>query len=146
MFLNELNIIESKAFVNLVRELANLDEIFAKEEEKLIEEYIDELTLRDQDIEKQSLEEIKDVFNSSTDRIKKIVFFELIGLALVDGEFEHKEEVFLKELAHDFNISFSRMLAFVDFFRNIKSVYDFTVVDYESKIKLIKEYAERLVS
>jgi hypothetical protein len=50
------------------------------------------------------------------------------------------------DLAQDFNISVSRYLACLDFFNNVKSIYNFTTVDYESKILRLKEDAERIIS
>lgn len=146
MFLNELSKKEAMAFINLVKEFANIDEIFAKEEKGLIEEYTKELALESENIKTFSMAEIEEVLKDSTERAKKIIYFELVGLALVDGEFEHKEKVFLNNLAYSFNIGLSRRLEFIDFFRHVKSVYDFTVVNYDNKIELLKEHAERLLA
>lgn len=145
MFLNELNSQEAEAFINLVKDLAAMDEIFAKEEESLIEDYIDELLLKGKEIKRTSLKETRESLKLSSDRIKKIIYFELTGLALADGEFESKEENFLKDMAHEFNISASKVRGFLDYFKNVKSIYDFTTVDYESKISLLKEEAEALL-
>ena len=41
MFINEFNKEESIGFVNLVNQLSNIDNKFAKEEEKIVEEKID---------------------------------------------------------------------------------------------------------
>lgn len=146
MFLHELNKEESIAFINLVKEFANIDEIFAKEEENLIDDYTKELSLEECNIDKLTLEEVEETLKNSNERAKKIIYFELVGLALVDGEYEHKEKVFLNNLAYSFNISLARRLEFMDFFRHVKSIYDFTVVDYDSKIELLKEHAEKLLA
>jgi tellurite resistance protein len=146
MFLHELNKKESIVFINLVREFANIDEIFAKEEENLIEEYIKELELDGDEIYKLTLEEVEELLKESSERAKKIIYFELVGLALVDGEYEHKEKVFLNNLAYSFNIGLARRLEFMDFFRHVKSIYDFTVVDYDNKIELLKEHAEKILA
>jgi tellurite resistance protein len=146
MFLHELNKKESIVFINLVREFANIDEIFAKEEENLIEEYIKELELDGDEIDKLTLEEVEELLKESSERAKKIIYFELVGLALVDGEYEHKEKVFLNNLAYSFNIGLARRLEFMDFFRHVKSIYDFTVVDYDNKIELLKEHAEKILA
>lgn len=146
MFLHELNKEESIAFINLVKEFANIDEIFANEEKKLIDDYIKELSLEECDVYKLTLEEIEKTLRDSSDRVKKIIYFELVGLALVDGEYEHKEKVFLNNLAYSFNIGLARRLEFMDFFRHVKSIYDFTVVDYNNKIELLKEYAEKILA
>ena len=146
MFLHELNKEESIAFINLVKEFANIDEIFANEEKKLIDDYIKELSLEECSFDKLTLEEIEKTLRGSSDRVKKIIYFELVGLALVDGEYEHKEKVFLNNLAYSFNIGLARRLEFMDFFRHVKSIYDFTVVDYNNKIELLKEHAEKILA
>lgn len=146
MFLHELNKEESIAFINLVKEFANIDEIFANEEKKLIDDYIKELSLEECNVYKLTLEEIEKTLRDSSDRVKKIIYFELVGLALVDGEYEHKEKVFLNNLAYSFNIGLARRLEFMDFFRHVKSIYDFTVVDYNNKIELLKEHAEKILA
>ena len=146
MFLNELNKEEAVAFINLVKEFANVDEIFAKEEKTLIADYIKELSLKEEEVKELTLAEIEIILKNSTDRAKKIIYFELVGLALADGEYEHKEKVFLSDLAYSFNIGLSRRLEFMDFFKHVKSIYDFTVVDYDNKIELLKEHAEKLLA
>lgn len=146
MFLHELNKEESIAFINLVKEFANIDEIFANEEKKLIDDYIKELSLEECNVYKLTLEEIEKTLRDSSNRVKKIIYFELVGLALVDGEYEHKEKVFLNNLAYSFNIGLARRLEFMDFFRHVKSIYDFTVVDYNNKIELLKEHAEKILA
>lgn len=146
MFLHELNKEESIAFINLVKEFANIDEIFANEEKNLIDDYIKELSLEECNVYKLTLEEIEKTLRGSSDRVKKIIYFELVGLALVDGEYEHKEKVFLNNLAYSFNIGLARRLEFMDFFRHVKSIYDFTVVDYNNKIELLKEHAEKILA
>ncbi|WP_238907331.1 hypothetical protein [Clostridium sp. YIM B02506] len=146
MFLHELNKEESIAFVNLVKEFANIDEIFANEEKNLIDDYIKELSLEECNVYKLTLEEIEKTLRDSSDRVKKIIYFELVGLALVDGEYEHKEKVFLNNLVYSFNIGLARRLEFMDFFRHVKSIYDFTVVDYNNKIELLKEHAEKILA
>ena len=46
MFLNELKKDEAIAFLELVNQVANVDEVFAKEEKELIEDYKEELKLK----------------------------------------------------------------------------------------------------
>ena len=86
MFLTELNTEEASAFLSLVTQFAKVDETFAKEEKRLIYDYLDELSLKEEDIKNLSYEEIINVLKKSKNRIKSIVYFELVGLALVDGE------------------------------------------------------------
>ena len=59
MFLEELNIGESAAFINLVKKLAMIDRVFAKEEKKLLKDYKNELNIKDKDIKEMSFDDIQ---------------------------------------------------------------------------------------
>ncbi|MEO2507106.1 hypothetical protein ABHA01_04855 [Clostridium paraputrificum] len=145
MFLTELNTEEANAFLSLVTQFAKVDETFAKEEKRLIDEYLDELNLKEEDIKNLSYEEIINVLKKSKNRIKSIVYFELVGLALVDGEYGDKEIDFLDKIAVSLDIRRDKKIAFANYFFNFKEIYDFSVVEAESKIELLKEEAEALL-
>ena len=142
MFLTELNKEEASAFLSLVTQFAKVDETFAKEEKRLINDYLDELNLKEKDL---SYEEIINVLKKSKNRIKSIVYFELVGLALVDGEYGDKEIDFLDKIAVSLDIRRDKKIAFANYFFNFKEIYDFSVVEAESKIELLKEEAEALL-
>ena len=145
MFLTELNTEEANAFLSLVTQFAKVDETFAKEEKRLIYDYLDELSLKEEDIKNLSYEEIINVLKKSKNRIKSIVYFELVGLALVDGEYGDKEIDFLDKIAVSLDIRRDKKIAFANYFFNFKEIYDFSVVEAESKIELLKEEAEALL-
>ena len=145
MFLTELNTEEASAFLSLVTQFAKVDETFAKEEKRLIYDYLDELSLKEEDIKNLSYEEIINVLKKSKNRIKSIVYFELVGLALVDGEYGDKEIDFLDKIAVSLDIGRDKKIAFANYFFNFKEIYDFSVVEAESKIELLKEEAEALL-
>ncbi|MDB2112200.1 TerB family tellurite resistance protein [Clostridium paraputrificum] len=145
MFLTELNKEEASAFLSLVTQFAKVDETFAKEEKRLINDYLDELNLKEKDIKDLSYEEIINVLKKSENRIKSIVYFELVGLALVDGEYGDKEIDFLDKIAVSLDIRRDKKIAFANYFFNFKEIYDFSVVEAESKIELLKEEAEALL-
>ena len=75
MFLRELNKNESISFLQLVNEVANIDEVFAKEEKNLIEDYKKELGLVNFEIKRTSYEEIMNELKKSTYRNKLIIYF-----------------------------------------------------------------------
>lgn len=145
MFLTELNTEEASAFLSLVTQFAKVDETFVKEEKRLIYDYLDELSLKEEDIKNLSYEEIINVLKKSKNRIKSIVYFELVGLALVDGEYGDKEIDFLDKIAVSLDIRRDKKIAFANYFFNFKEIYDFSVVEAESKIELLKEEAEALL-
>jgi tellurite resistance protein len=146
MFLNELTKNEGIAFMQLVKGLANSDEVFAKEEKKLYSEYIEELNLNESEIPEIKSDAIYENLKSSSERCKNIIYFELIGLALIDGEYDEKEVAFLEEVGEKLEIKRNKRISFANYFYNFVDVYGFSVVEAESKIALLKEQAEKLLA
>lgn len=142
MFLKELNKDEANAFLNLVSIFARIDNEFAKEEKALLDEYKEELGLVDSGIKEMVYEDIIESLKASTDRARRIIYFELVGLALVDGEYEDEEVDFLEKIAAEFNIPRAKRIAIANYFYNFTDVYNFTTVDAENNIELLKEQAE----
>lgn len=145
MFLNELDNYQAVAFVNIVNEFAKIDNILAKEEKYLVNDYLEELKLTQEEIGSLNHYEAMEVFVKSSERIKSIVYFELVGLALVDGKYEDEEVDFLDEIAKKLEISRAKRIAFANYFFNFTEIYKFSVIDAESKIKLLREEAEKLL-
>lgn len=142
MFLKELNKDEANAFFNLVSIFARIDNEFAKEEKVLLDEYKEELGLVDSEINEMVYEDIIESLKSSSDRAKRIIYFELVGLALVDGEYEEEEVDFLEKIAAEFSIPRAKRIAIANYFYNFTDVYNFTTVDAENNIEFLKEQAE----
>lgn len=145
MFLKELDKKESKLFINLVKLLAKVDEIFVQKEEDLIKEYILELGLENEHIEEIGFEACIEALSTTSKRNKNIIYFELVGLALVDGNYDEKELEFLNKTALSFNINKDKQEAYVNYFKNVKDAYECTVVEYESKLKRLEEEALKLL-
>ena len=146
MFLNELSKNEGIAFMQLVKGLANSDEVFAKEEKRLYNDYLEELSLNESEIEEINLDSIYEKLKDSSERCKNIIYFELIGLALIDGEYDEKEVAFLEEVGEKLEIKRNKRISFANYFYNFVDVYSFSVVEAESKIALLKEQAEKLLA
>ena len=105
MFLNELNKSEGIAFLQLVKALANIDNCFEKEEKQLYNDYLQELNIKDEEVAECNLSLVYEDLKESAQRVKNIIYFELVGLALVDGEYEIEEIDFLEEVGQKLNIS-----------------------------------------
>lgn len=146
MFLNELSSEESGAFINLVNQFANIDDVFAKEEKELIKDYLEELNLTADKVNPLNYDEVINELKKGSNRVKSIVYFELVGLALVDGDYGDKEIDFLDKIAIGLDIKRNKKIAFANFFFNFKEIYNFSVVEADSKIKLLKEEAELLLA
>ncbi|WP_297427160.1 hypothetical protein [Clostridium sp.] len=147
MFLNELNKTEGIAFMQLVKSIANSDNTFAQEEKNLFYDYLEELNLQENEIpDCLDLNSIYVTLKDSSERKRNIIYFELIGLALIDGEYDEKEVSLLEEIGENLEIKRSKRIAFANYFYNFVDVYSFSVVDAESKIDLLKEQAEKLLA
>lgn len=145
MFLEELNRVEAVTFINLVKKLAMVDKVFAKEEKQLLKDYQKELKIKEEDLRDMSLDDIEAELRNSSDRIKMIIYFELVGLALVDGKYDEKEIDFLDDVAEKLTIARSKKIAVANYFYNFKEVCNFAVIDSSSKIDLLREQAELLL-
>lgn len=145
MFLNELNKSEGIAFLQLVKALANVDNCFEKEEKQLYDDYLQELNIKDEEVEDCDFSLVCKSLEKTAQRIKNIIYFELVGLALVDGEYEIEEIDFLEDVGQKLNISRDKKISFANYFYNFVDVYNFSTVDAESKINLLKEQAEKLL-
>ena len=146
MFLNELSKNEGIAFMQLVKDLANSDNTLAKEEKNLYNDYLKELNINESEIPDINLNSVYETLKNSSERSKNIIYFELIGLALIDGEYDEKEVDFLEEIARNLDIKRNKRISFANYFYNFVDVYGFSVVDAESKITLLKEQAEKLLA
>ena len=147
MFLNELSKNEGIAFMQLVKSLANSDNTFAKEEKNLYSDYLQELDIKENEVPGDSdLNSIYSTLKDSTERNRNIIYFELIGLALIDGEYDENEVKLLEEIGEHLEIKRNKRISFANYFQNFVDVYGFSVVDAESKIELLKEEAEKLLA
>lgn len=146
MFLKELNNKEAVAFINLVNEFANIDHVLAREEKRLIKDYLKELNLDLSKIGAVSYDEALEILKNSKERIKRIVYFELVGLALVDGNYGEVEVDYLDKIATDLDINRSQKIAFANYFYNFKDIHDFSVIETESKeLENLERQAEALL-
>lgn len=100
MFLNQLNPKEKETFMSLSVHVANANGILANEEKEMIQEYCREMGLDSFD-EKNAvpMEDVLTVFKQSDLHIRKIVLFEILGLAYADGEYEDTEDDFIIQFA-----------------------------------------------
>lgn len=144
MFLNELNKNEGIAFMQLVKKLSIIDNTFARKEKELYSDYLEELNITEE-IEDIDLNSIYEVLKVSSERKRNIIYFELVGLALIDGEYDEKEVSFLEKVGDELEIKRSKKIAFANYFYNFNDVYNFSIVDAESKIELLKDQAEKLL-
>ncbi|MGU8849085.1 hypothetical protein ACV3ZT_07215 [Clostridium perfringens] len=129
MFLKELNKEQGLAFINLVTEFALADENIKKEEEDLIRIYLKELDLEEEELGNLSYEESIETIKNSSEKVKNIVYFELIRIGLVDEDCDIEEVDFLEKISKDLNISRAKKIQVANCF------YNFSEKDGEAKLE-----------
>lgn len=98
MFLNLLKEKEKKGFYTLAREIALANGVVSDEEHKLMSEYAAEMQIPSE-VYEFSFEDAKEIFINAEKNIKKIVIFELLGLCVVDNEFDLTEKNMLVNIS-----------------------------------------------
>lgn len=131
MFLKELNKEQALAFINLVTEFSLVDEDIRKEEEALINTYVKELGLEKEELENLSYEKAINIIKDSSEKIKNIVYFEIVRIGLVDEDCDIEEVDFLEKVAKDLNISRAKKIQVANCF------YNFSEEDGEEKLEEI---------
>lgn len=80
--------------------VANSNGILADEEKEMIQEYCREMGLDSFNVKDAvPMEDVLTVFKQSDLHIRKIVLFEILGLAYADGEYEDTEDDFIIQFA-----------------------------------------------
>ena len=129
MFLKELNKEQGLAFINLVTEFALADENIKKEEEDLIRTYMKELDLEEEELGNLSYEESIETIKNSSEKVKNIVYFELVRIGLVDEDCDIEEVDYLEKISKDLNISRAKKIQVANCF------YNFSEKDGEAKLE-----------
>ncbi len=106
MLLNQLGTEEKEAFISLVVNAANANEIVEDEENRMIEDYFREMEIPPTDLRvRKSMDDVISVFSNSTERSKRIALLELIGLMYADGDYDENEQNFVKNFAEKIDLS-----------------------------------------
>ncbi|MPQ43742.1 hypothetical protein [Clostridium tarantellae] len=119
MFLKELNIEQSTAFLSLLSIFAKVDNVLEKTEEQLINSVFHKLDLSKEEFKPLTYTEAIEAIKKSSQRIINIVYFELIDAALVDENYQIQEVHFIEKLSNDLNISRAKRLEIANYFYNI---------------------------
>lgn len=107
MFLAELNEKEKEVFWEIANLLIDIDGNISKFETDMLEEYKKELRMDSLVVGievKKNIDEILDDLKNMSERRKKIVFFELLGLAYADKEYVDKEKELISVVKKKFDI------------------------------------------
>lgn len=106
MYLALLKQNEKENFLKLAVALSSVDGNFCEEEHFMISQYCDEMGIDNHipnDIEKDFI--INNIANDSSEQNKKIIIFELLGLAMSDKNFAEAEETLIISLAEKLDLN-----------------------------------------
>ena len=106
MYLGLLNEEKRELFLDICFCIASADGDYSADEKVLIVAYQKEMnTEYDPTISKKEVSEIIQLLNAMcTNKEKKIIIFETIGLALVDGNYDKTERTIIEQMAKTFEI------------------------------------------
>lgn len=106
MYLALLNKEQKECFLGLGYNISNIDGNYSESEQKLLESYCDEMNLDYSDsVAKKDLESLlATITNLFDERSIKVVVFELIGLAMVDNNFDESEYNMINKIIEKFMI------------------------------------------
>ena len=139
MLLFELSKEESKAFMRIVLEFVSIDNKVNREEKNIVAKYLSKLNLSREEANNLTVEEAKEILKNSEDKIKKMIYFDLLGVALIDGDYETSEIDFLDEIANQFNISRANKIAFANYYYKLDNMKDKSEEEINEKLlRIIK--------
>lgn len=132
MFLKELSRDEAIAFMHLNSELVAADNVVNVEEKKLMEKFFKEMNIENE-LDTLNLGEALGILKKSTQRVRDIVYFELIRLGLVDSDYRVSEAEFLEDISEDLGIDRAKKIKFANYF------YKFSEDKFLDEDEAIKE-------
>ena len=120
MYLALLNKEQKEIFLGLAYNLANIDVDYSSSEQQMIESYCGEMNIEYSDsIAKVELNTIMENINKIFDNKSiKIVLFELIGLAMVDNNYDETEHAFLNSIQNLFSVDSEFMSKAENYIKN----------------------------
>lgn len=106
MYLSRLSEKQKNLFLELAYQLALIDNDYSEKEKIMIKSYCDEMGMEvPAAVRAASIDEIISAMNSGCTALeKKIIVFEMLGLAMVDGNYDESEREILAEIMRVFEV------------------------------------------
>ena len=96
---------KSALFFSLAKIIAEADENISKNEDNLMRQYLDEMSLSIEQITDITADDAIEVFLNTGSRVRKQVFIELFALTLCDRELAKDEDELISHFADRLDIS-----------------------------------------
>ncbi len=121
MYLSELSNKQKELFLDMCISLSNVDNDFASEEKRIIEELCDEMHITPKYETTKSIEELLNEFDAiSSFREKRIAVIELLGIVMADKTIAKEEKEYMYKVLDTFKIKRSEL---EDAFEMVKELY-----------------------
>jgi hypothetical protein len=126
MFLNILAEENKERFMKLCGCAIYADGIVADEEKELALTYCREMNIEQRVPDNsEPLEDVlKELSEYATEREKKIIVFEILGMFLADDDYAREEEEMMKKIVEALNIAHEKLESMLSLLNIYKSVYD----------------------
>ena len=106
MYLNYLSQREKRIFLKLSHVISEADGIVLENEMRLIHQYAEEMQISPEEMAEEDVDSVlAEISNNSTNKAKRIIFAELLAIALIDDNYEGSEIAFMGKIADVLNIS-----------------------------------------
>ena len=109
MFLNMLNEIEQKNFMELAAIAMSVDGKIEESEKEVIDVYRREMNLHDYEIKNKEQKELITAFQASTKKIKRAVIIELAGVLDADEIIDENEENWIMKIGQEWGFRASEI-------------------------------------
>lgn len=121
MYLALLNEREKSVFLGMAYNLASIDGDYSDAEKIMINGYCQELQCQfDENNMIKPMESLTQYIKvNSSEKVKKIFIFELVGLAMADGNYDSDERMLINQMLKEYNLNPS----FADKCENILNEY-----------------------
>ena len=125
MFLGLLNDGQKKLFLELAVKAAEANDVVTVEEQNVMEAFAREMQIEPVYNSDDSLDELLEQFcSSSSQKVKRIVLFELLGVLFSDSEFDEKEKLFISSVIEKFGIDESKVKDMRDAITEYANLYN----------------------
>ncbi len=125
MFLGLLNDGQKKLFLELAVKAAEANDVVTVEEQNVMEAFAREMQIEPVYNSDDSLDELLEQFcSSSSQKVKRIVLFELLGVLFSDSEFDEREKLFISRVIEKFGIDESKVKDMRDAITEYANLYN----------------------
>ncbi len=89
----------------MAKSIAEADENISKNEDNLLKQYLDEMSLNIEQITDITEDDAINIFFTASNRVRKQVFIELFALTLCDNELVREEDELISHYGNSLNIT-----------------------------------------